>query len=198
MLGDSLENSFDIFLDMIFESDHLGRSKRPLILYDENFIMKSSKRIFAIYLLTYEKLPDNVEEIPARLELAKLPSEISSERRKGLKRLTPVFASAKAVKAFKTSQTSLHDVKSKTVKASSGNGQQIIMNQQGHQMIPVQINPQQIQPSQYQYSEENGNQVLVTSSDNQQMYIEVSQVVCVPLLNKIKAAQRYSEQATCR
>lgn len=35
MLGDSLENSFDIFLDMIFESDHLGRSKRPLILYDE-------------------------------------------------------------------------------------------------------------------------------------------------------------------
>lgn len=120
------------------------------------------------------ELPDNVEEIPARLELAKLPSDLSSERRlqKGLKRLTPVFASAKAVKAYTTSQTSLHDVKSKIVKASSGNGQQIIMNQQGHQMIPVQINPQQIQPSQYQYSEENGNQVLVTSSDNQQMYIE--------------------------
>ena len=178
MLGDSLENSIDIFLDMIFESDDLGPTNDRLIC-----IMKSSKRIFAIYLLTYEKLPDNVEEIPARSELPKFPSELSSERRlqKGLKRLTPVFASAKAVKAYKTPQTSLHDVKSKTVKASSGNGQQIIMNQQGHQMIPVQINPQQIQPSQYQYSEENGNQVLVTSSDNQQMYIEVFQVVCVPL-----------------
>lgn len=138
--------------------------------------MKSSKRIFAIYLLTYEKLPDNVEEIPARSEKPKVPSEHATERlpQKGLKRLTPVFATAKAAKAYKTSQ--LHDVKRKTVKSSSGNGQQIIMNQQGHQMIPVQINPQHIQPSQYQYSEENGNQVLVTSSDNQQMYIEVCQI----------------------
>ncbi|CAG5112826.1 Oidioi.mRNA.OKI2018_I69.chr2.g6999.t1.cds [Oikopleura dioica] len=62
-------------------------------------------------------------------------------------------------------------IQGQPIQAIDGNGQQIIMNQQGHQMIPVQINPQQIQPSSYQYSEENGNQVLVTSSDNQ-MYIE--------------------------
>ena len=88
--------------------------------------------------------------------------------RKRFNRFAPVFAAPKVVRALKTSQPD----KSKMIKTSSGNGQQIIMNQQGHQMIPVQINPQQIQPSSYQYSEENGNQVLVTSSDNQ-MYIEV-------------------------
>ena len=174
-----LESPFDFFPEIFFESEDFWVKPNDLLFY----IMKSSKRIFAIYLLTYEKLPDNVEEIPARSELVKLPSKLTTERvpQKSLKRLTPVFATAKAVKAYKKPQTSLHDVKSKTVKASSGNGQQIIMNQQGHQMIPVQINPQQIQPSQYQYSEENGNQVLVSNSDNQQMYIEVPCLAYVSL-----------------